>query len=66
MSNRNKPKMLGDRLTLENSLGIFLSENWLTSDILDAEICMDGYPLFRGDGNGRERGGVQRIIMSMM
>ena len=49
--------MLRDILTSNNSAGVFLTETWLNDGILDAEVTMDGYNLFRGDREGRARGG---------
>ena len=54
--------MLCDTLKCDNSLGIFLSETWLSSDILDAEVKLDGYSLFRGDRIGRSRGGAALFL----
>ena len=50
--------MLIDSINRENSLGIFLSETWLHAGIKDAEVAVEGFNLFRGDREGRERGGA--------
>ena len=50
--------MLRDTLISDNSIGIFITETWLNQDILDAEVYLDGYNLFRGDRVGRQRGGT--------
>ena len=50
--------MLKDTLNVDNSIGIFLSETWLSNDIMDAEVNLDGFSLFRGDREGRSRGGT--------
>ena len=50
--------MLMDSLNRDNSLGIFLTETWLHEGILDAEVTVEGFNLFHGDRDGRERGGA--------
>ena len=50
--------MLIDSINRDNSLGIFLSETWLHDGIQDAEVAVEGFNLFRGDREGRERGGA--------
>ena len=50
--------MLKDSLDYDNSIGCFLTETWLSQDILDAEVNLEGYNLFRGDRIGRTRGGA--------
>ena len=45
-------------LSRDNSLGIFLPETWLHDGIQDAEVAVEGFNLFRGDREGRERGGA--------
>ena len=42
----------------ENSLGVILTETWLTSDINDAEVNIDGYTIYRSDRKVRMRGGA--------
>ena len=49
--------MLLDSLNRDNSIGVFLSETWLNDGILDAEVTLEGFNLFRGDREGRARGG---------
>ena len=49
--------MLLDSLNRDNSIGVFLSETWLHDGILDAEVSLEGFNLFRGDREGRARGG---------
>ena len=62
MCNRNKPQILGDRISTENSLGIFLTETWLTPEVSNAEVSIDGMSLYRGDRQGREHGGAALYI----
>ena len=50
--------MIKDSLNIDNSLGIFLSETWLSKDIMDAEVNLNGFSLFRGDREGISRGGT--------
>ena len=50
--------MLKDSLDYDNSIGCFLTETWLNQDILDAEVSLEGFNLFRGDRVGRARGGA--------
>lgn len=50
--------MLKDSLDFDNSIGVFLTETWLSQDILDAEVSLEGFNLFRGDRVGRSRGGA--------
>ena len=57
-SNRSKVSMIGDMLSLDNSIGISLTETWLSEDISDAEIYIDGYESFRADRINRIRGGT--------
>ena len=40
-----------------------LTETHLTPDILDAEVNIDGYHLFRADRAGRQQGGVGVYIV---
>ena len=50
--------MLKDSLDCDNSIGVFLTETWLSQDILDAEVTLEGFNLFRGDRVGHSRGGA--------
>ena len=50
--------MLRDSLVLDNSIGVFLTETWLSQEILDAEASLEGFDLFRGDREGHARGGA--------
>ena len=47
--------MLNDTLISDNSLGIFLSETWLTNDILDAEVNINGLEETGLEGLGEEQ-----------
>ena len=55
---RTKVSQLSDKLELEKAQGLFLTETWLHSDIMDAEIHIPGYSLFRCDRSQRQRGGT--------
>ena len=57
-SNRTKPQQLGSMLCLRKSFGCVISESWLTSDVLNPEICVEGYNVFRSDRVSRIGGGV--------
>ena len=57
-SSRTKPQQLGSMLILRNSLGCVVTESWLTSDVLNPEIGIDGYNVFRTDRDSRISGGV--------
>ena len=56
-SDRSKPEHLADIMNIENSIGIGLTETWLNPNILDAEVMIDGFTLFRCDRLQRNRGG---------
>ena len=47
---------------MANSLGCFMTETWLKPEILNSEVNIDGYNLFRCDRNLRERGGVAAYV----
>ena len=57
-SNRNKPAILSDLLKLHNGVGVSVTESWLEEEVLDAEIVIDGFDIFRSDRSQRSRGGV--------
>ena len=46
------------------SLRTFLTETWLTSDVIDTEINIPGYSVFQSDRNGRTHGGVAFYLNS--
>ena len=50
--------MIGDMLSIDNSIGISLTETWLSDEICDAEVHIDGYDNFRADRLNRMRGGT--------
>ena len=57
-SKKNKVCHLRDLAIESNSPFIILTETWLTEDILDAEITIPKYVLYRSDrANGRSHGG---------
>ena len=58
ISNRNKPEQLCDIMKLENSIAIALTETWLKPNILDAEIYIEGYQVFRSDRDNRSHSGA--------
>ena len=57
-------KELADQLSLSNGIGLSVTESWLNSDIVDAEACIDGFDLFRGDRSVRSRGGSALYLRS--
>ena len=63
-SNRVKVDTIADMLNVNNSVGIMLTETWLEDSILDAEIQIQGYDLFRADRIGRKCGGVATYLNS--
>ena len=64
MSNRNKVSLLSDKLSLENSIGIALTETWLSEDISDAEIQIENFDIFRADRVNCTRGGAALYLRS--
>ena len=61
-SNRSKPSILSDYLSMNNGLGLSICETWLDGGINDAEIQIENYTIFRSDRNNRERGGVASYV----
>ena len=61
---RSKVSQLSDRMVLDNAIGAFLTETWLTSDVIDAEIDIPGYSVFRSNRNGCVHGGVACYLKS--
>ena len=57
-SNQSKVPYLCDLAKTKNSPLICLTETHLTHEILDAEISINGYNLFRSDRQKRSHGGV--------
>ena len=57
-SDKSKLPYLADLAIESNSPFICLTETHLNPDILDAEITMKGYNLFRSDRSNRSHGGV--------
>ena len=53
--------MLKDSFTNDNSLKIFLSETWLSKNIMDAEVNLEGFSLFRETG----KEGPEEALLSM-
>ena len=49
---------------LENSIGIALTETWLSEDIKDAEITIENFDIFRADRVNRSRGGAALYLRS--
>ena len=45
---------------------VALTESWLTADILDGEISLPGYNIFRGDSNRGRSGGVTVYLRDNM
>ena len=47
-----------------DTIGTFLTETWLTSDVIEAGIDIPGYSVFHSDRNGRTHGGVAFYLKS--
>ena len=58
MSNKTKVAHLCDLAEEANAPWIMVTETWLTPDILDAEVTIKGYELFRADREGRSHAGT--------
>ena len=56
--NQNKIPMLKELASEDNSTFLALTETHLSSDIIDAEISIPGYTIFRTDRKDRSHGGV--------
>ena len=59
---RTKVSELSDKMSINNSIGMALTETWLKPEILDAEIHIPGYNIFRSDRIKRIRGGGSPIF----
>ena len=59
-TDRTKTAMIRDTATDMNAWAIVLNETWLTTSILDAEVRIEGFNLYRSDRVGRDKasGGV--------
>ena len=58
-SNRNKVKYLRDSAVESNAPFIAITETHLKPEVLDAEVRIDGWSLYRADrGPGKSHGGV--------
>ena len=59
-SGRTKSGFLSDQAQLNGALLVAVTETWLSSQILDSEVCHNfpGYSLLRCDREGRQGGGV--------
>jgi hypothetical protein len=55
---KTKCDQLSDMAKSNNALVIALTETWLTSDIMDAEIAIPGFNVYRADRVERSRGGT--------
>ena len=62
LSNKTKVSYLRDLVTLKNPLFIVLTETHLSVAILNAEINIPGYTLFRSDRAGRSHGGTAAYV----
>ena len=58
ISSKAKVSILEDTLEKDNSIGIMLTETWLSDEISDAEIQMENFEIFRSDRISRQRGGA--------
>ena len=47
-----------------NTMAIAISEYWLEESILNAELNIDGYTIYRADRSDRMRGGVCMYVKS--
>ena len=45
-------------MIIHNSIGVAITDSWLSDNINDAEISIDNYSIFRSDRCDRIRGGV--------
>ena len=63
-SNRVKVDTISDMLVSNNSVGIMVTETWLDDSVLDAEVQIPGYDIFRADRKGRRRGGAATYLSS--
>ena len=61
---RTKSGFLSDQAQLNGALLIAVTETWLTSRVLDSEVCHNfpGYSLLRCDREGRQGGGVALYV----
>ena len=57
-SNQTKPGQLANLMEEEKAIALCLSETWLHPDMLDAEVLIEGFVLFRADRLARTRGGA--------
>ena len=59
-SGRTKAGFLHDQAINNNSLLVAVTETWLHSGVLDAEVCHNtpGFNIIRCDRSGRDGGGV--------
>ena len=64
ISNRNKVSLISDKLDIDNSIGISLTETWLNSDICDAELTIENYYSFRAYRESCIRGGTAIYLRS--
>ena len=53
---------MDDLAIVDNAICIAVTETWLNSDILDQEINISGYDLFRCDRADRTHGGVALYV----
>jgi exonuclease III len=59
---KSKIPYLADLAKETNALYICITETHLTPEVLDAEILIPGYNLFRSDRSGRTHGGVATYV----
>ena len=55
---KTKVSQLRDLAMMNNVYAIVLTETWLTSSILDAEVNIENFKLYRTDRSGQVHGGV--------
>ena len=60
--NQTKPAQLAGIVSEEKALVLGLSETWLTPEILDTEIHIEDFSLYRADRKSRQGGGVALYI----
>lgn len=57
-SNKTKMEQLRTMVSNTKAYVIVLTETWLTEDILDQEVKISGFNIFRSDQSGNIRGGI--------
>ena len=58
MSNKTKMDQLTIMIAKTSAYAVVITESWLTEEILDAEVAIQGFSIYRADRSGCKRGGV--------